>query len=810
MATVDKQQYALPKSELYHACDTSTLGFKTTDELGDMVESIGQPRALEALKFGIGIQHEGYNLYVAGSTGLGKHTMVKRLLDTKVIDSPVPADWCYVNNFEHYHKPIAMELPAGYANMLSHDMDQLIDDLLAAIPSVFEGDEYRTRVQEINDELAEKEEGVFAQISEVAATKNIVLMRTPTGYTIGPKKKDKILSPEEFDKLPEREQAKIRAETSEIEDEIKKAIRQIPVWAKESRGKIKELNREISQITVDQFIADLQNKYHEYPQVLAFLDAVNEDIVNNVEEFRKHGSAELPVEENPSLAGLITQYQVNVLVDNSNVKGAPVIYEGNPSYNNLMGRIEHQAQLGTLLTNFTLIKPGALHRANGGYLVMDARKILLSPFAWEGLKRALLAHEIRMESLEQMISIASTISLEPEPIPIDVKVVLTGDRMLYYLLKEYDPEFNQLFKVAADFAEDFDRSPESTQLYAKWIASLQREHQLKPIDASGVGRIIEACARKAEDSEKLSLHMGNLLDLLRESDYWASENGHALVGCEDVQQAINTRIQRLDQIRERMHEQILRDIYLLETTGSKVAQINALSVIQMGDYAFGRPSRVTATARLGAGKVIDIEREVKLGGALHSKGVLIISSYLAGRYAKDQPLSLSASLVFEQSYGQIEGDSASAAELCALLSALADIPLAQSLAITGSVNQHGQIQAIGGVNEKVEGFFDICKARGLTGDQGVIIPAANATHLMLRSDVAEAVEQQRFAIYAIDTIDDAMEILTGIEAGELDTQGEYPAATVNGRVQKRLQELTKIRAQYSASAQAESRDSEDG
>ncbi len=808
MDTVNKNNYTLTPEQLYHACDVSTFGFKTTEDLGVMVESIGQPRALEALKFGIGIQHDGYNLYVAGSTGLGKHTMVKRLLDSKVKDSPVPSDWCYVNNFEHYHKPIAMKLPAGFANKLRDDMEQLIDDLLVAIPAAFEGDEYRARVQEINDELNAKEENVFAKISEKAAEKDIVLMRTPGGYTIGPRRKDKILSPEEFEKLPEAEQEEIRKQTTEIEEEIRKAIRQIPVWAKESRARVKELNREISQMTVDQFIADLQNRYHDFPQVLKFIDAVNDNIIDNVDEFRKHGSAEQPLEENKQLSGLIMQYQVNVLVDNSNVTGAPVIYEDNPSYHNLMGRIEHMAQLGTLLTNFTLIKAGALHRANGGYLVMDVRKILLSPFAWEGLKRALRAHEVRIESMEQMLSIVSTISLEPEPIPIDVKVVLTGDRLLYYLLKEYDPEFNQLFKVAADFAEDFDRSPESTTLYAKWIASLQHENELKPIDGAGVARIIEECARKAEDSEKLSLHMGNLLDLMREADYWASEQDHDVICSDDVQKAIDTRIQRLDQLRERMHEQVLRDIYLLETDGSKVAQINALTVIQLGDYAFGRPSRVTATARLGSGKVIDIEREVKLGGAIHSKGVLILSSYLAGRYAREQPLSLSASLVFEQSYAQVEGDSASAAELCALLSALAEIPLAQSLAITGSVNQLGQIQAIGGVNEKVEGFFDICSARGLNGEQGVIIPRSNITHLMLRNDVVDAVRQQQFSIYAIDTIDDAMEILTGLSAGAADEQGKYPAVTINGRVQNRLEELTRKRREYSSTMKSDEREVE--
>lgn len=803
---MNNTKYSLTADQLYHACDVSTFQFKSTADLDDIVETIGQPRALDALKFGIGIRHDGYNLYVSGSTGLGKHTIVKRLLEREVADTPVPSDWCYVNNFDDYHKPIALRLPAGHGNELRDDMGQLIDDLLISIPAAFEGDEYSTRIQEIKNELNEREESVFKQISDKAAEKHIVLMRTPGGYTIGPMRDDKIMSPEEFDKLAEEEQETIRQQTAEIEEEIREAVRNIPIWTRESRKKIKELNREISQVTVDQFITELQHKYQDFPEILAFLEAVNHDIVDNVDVIRATAASEQPIEKNSQLSDLMMNYLVNVLVDNSEVKGAPVIYEDNPTYNNLMGRVEHLAQYGTLLTNFTLIKSGALHRANGGYLVMDARKILLSPFAWEALKRILLAREVRIESLEQMLSITSTISLEPEPIPIDIKVVLTGDRLLYYLLKEYDPEFNQLFKVAADFAEDFDRSQESTQLYATWIASLQQEHNLKPIAADGVARIIEECARKAEDSEKLSLHMGNLLDLLQEADYWASERNHELVNSEDVQKAIDTRIQRLDQIRERMLEQVLRGIHLLDTEGSKIAQINALTVIQLGNYAFGRPSRVTATATLGSGKVIDIEREVKLGGAIHSKGILILSSYLAGRYAQDQPLSLSASLVFEQSYGPVDGDSASAAELCALLSALAHMPLAQSVAITGSVNQLGQIQAIGGVNEKIEGFFDICNARGLNGQQGVIIPLANISHLMLRNDVVTAVREKKFHIHAIETIDQAMEILTGLQAGEPDDQGKYPPGSINGKVQKRLDEFSRKLRKYARAAKHDNTD----
>ena len=778
----NRNKYLLHPEELYKACDLSFLKFNTTQDLEDTTDIIGQKRATDALKFGIGMQHDGYNLYVSGSTGLGKHEAVKRILEKAIIDTPAPPDWCYINNFVHHHKPIALKLPAGKAQLLKEDMRQLIEDMLIAIPAAFESDEYRVRVQAIRDEYKSMEESAFAEISENATRNNVILVRTPGGFTLGPMRDGEILPTKEFRKLPEDEQEVIRKITEEIEEELSAVNRKIPVWSREASRKINELNRDISRLTVEELISDLLYDYRDLPEVLIFFDEVKNGIINDADLFREHGGAEIPFEQRKELVEMFSSYQINVLVDNSNLDNIPVIHEDNPSYNNLIGRIEHLAHFGTLITDFTLIKPGAFHRANGGYLVLDARKVLTSLYAWEAVKRVLRAHEVRIESLEQVLSIVSTISLEPEPIPIDVKVILTGDRLLYYLLKEYDSEFSQLFKVTSDFSEDIDRSEESTELYARLIATIQRQKNHKPIDSGGVARIIEDCARKVEDGEKLSLHMGNLTDLLSESDYWASESGKDIIDRKDVQKSIDMRIERLDQLRERMHEQILRGIYLLETEGSKVAQVNGLSILQLGDYAFGRPFRITATARLGTGKVIDIEREAELGGALHSKGVLILSSYLANRYAQDQPLSLSASLVFEQSYGQVEGDSASVAELCALLSALAKIPILQSLAVTGSINQIGQVQAVGGVNEKIEGFFDICKARGLTGKHGVIIPRSNVMHLMLRRDVVQAVEKGVFHIYAAEIVDEVMELLTGIPAGKADDNGKYPDQSINARV----------------------------
>ena len=797
----------LAVESLYRSCDLSQLSFQTTAELQDEHEHLGQKRAMDALKFGIGIKHDGYNLFVLGSTGLGKNTTVKKILAKESAAAETPSDWCYINNFTQHHKPLVLKLPAGRGNKLQSDMLQLLEDLLAAIPATFESDEYRTRVQAIQEEYKDKEMKAFKEISDKAEEKDIALLRTPGGYTLGPKKDGKVLSPGEFEKLDEKEQEEIKRVVDEIEDLLIQTIHKVPELYKENRDRIKQLNREISEVVVNQSISALAAEYAELPDVLKYFDMVKQDIIENVNDFRKYGEQrDAGGESHQMILMALSKYQVNVLVDNSQTEGAPVVFEDNPNYMNLIGRVEHIAQYGTLLTDFTLIKAGAVHRANGGYLVLDARKVLMSPFSWEGLKRVIHAHEIRIEALERVLSLASTTSLQPEPIPVDVKVVLTGSRLLYYLLKQYDPEFGLLFKVAADFAEDIDRNDENSELYARMIAGLQKENELAPFDKSAVQRIIEHCSRLLEDSEKISLHMGGLLDLLREGDYWARQAERDIITEQDIQKAIDTRHNRLDQLRERVHEQVIRGDYLLDTSGEKVAQINALSVIQLGDYTFGRPSRITATARLGQGKVIDIEREAKLGGSIHSKGVMILSSYLANRYARDQPISLSASLVFEQSYGFVEGDSASAADLCALLSALSGVPIKQNFSVTGSVNQYGEIQTIGGVNEKIEGFFDICESRELTGNQAVVIPQTNVKHLMLRADVREAVADNKFAIYSVQTIDQMMQLLTGRDAGAKDAAGHYPEGSINDLVYKRIGQLNKLRKHFADENKTEKRD----
>ncbi|MGD8207819.1 MAG: ATP-binding protein [Thiohalocapsa sp.] len=792
---------AVDGARLFHACDPETLDFGSTEELEDLSEAIGQARALQALQFGVGMRHEGYNLFVLGSTGLGKHTFVLRELERRAAAAETPPDWCYVNNFEQPHRPQALRLPAGTGRRLKQDMDQLVEDLRNAIPAAFQSDDYRTRAQEINDALKERQEQAFSELDAKATAKGVTILRTPTGYTMAPVRDGELVGPEEFDKLPKDEQQKIEGEIEVLRQELREIIRRIPTWQRESRAQLKQLNQEVTRLTVDGQVDALEERYRELGEVLTYLHRVKQDVIENADAFRETGE-ESAIGPIGTRTTSFNRYRVNVLVDNAGARGAPVVYEDNPTYLNLIGRVEHQAQLGTLLTDFTLIKPGALHRANGGYLILDAREVLMHGFAWDGLKRALRSREIRIESLEQMLSLASTISLQPEPVPIDVKVVLSGERILYYLLRHYDPELGLLFKVAADFAEDLERSDESTRLYARLIATLQRHEDLRALERSGVARIIEHCARMADDAERLSLHMGGLTDLLRESDYWAGESGSELIRGEHVARAIDARRFRLDQLRERMQDSILRGIQLVDTEGRRIAQVNGLSVVDLGDHRFGRPSRITATARIGEGEVVDIEREVELGGSIHSKGVLILSSYLAHRYAQEQPLSLAASLVFEQSYGMVEGDSASVAELCALLSALGEIPLSQALAVTGSVNQHGEVQAIGGVNEKIEGFFDVCMARGLGDGQGVIIPASNVGHLMLRADVVEAAREGRFAVYPVCHVEQAMALLSGLPAGRRDADGRYPESSFNGRVQARLARWFELRKQYAAEARA--------
>jgi len=763
----------LPAERLRRRCDPERLGFSTTAELEAGRETLGQGRALDAIELGIGMRREGYNLFAMGPEGLGRHTLVRGRLEAQAGALPAPSDWCYVFNFEAPHRPRALGLPAGRAPAFKAAMARLVEDLSAAIAAAFESDEYRNRHQSIEAELAERHDRAVNEMSERAKGEKILLVRTPSGFAFGPLGKEGVMGPEEFSRLSGAEQKRYEELVAVLQKELADLLHQMPIWRREALRKMRALDREVTRAAVNALIEELKAQYAALPQVQQYLSQVQEDTLENAAMFRQAKEMELPGMEAP-----FRRYAVNVIIEQAATRGAPVIHEDNPTHDALVGRIEYLSQMGALVTDFTLIKAGALHRANGGYLVLDALKVLTQPYAWDALKRALRAREIHTRSLGQEIGIISTVSLEPEPIPLDLKVVLVGERRLYYLLHELDPEFAELFKVAADFEEDMPRSSADDERYARLIAACARAEQLRPLDRAACALVIERQSRDAGDGEKLSVSMQALVDLLREADYWAGVSGRDVVGAGDVRRAIEAQIARSDRVRQRLQEEIVRGSLLVDTGGERAAQVNGLAAMRLGDYAFGTPQRITARVRLGAGRVVDIERESQLGGPIHSKGVLILSGYLAGRYAPSKPLSLSASLVFEQSYGGVEGDSASSAELYALLSALAGAPVRQRLAVTGSVNQHGDIQAIGAVNEKIEGFFDLCRARGLSGDQGVIIPEANVKNLMLREDVVAAVEQGSFAVYAVRSVDEGIELLTGV-----------PAQEIHARVESRLSEF---------------------
>ncbi len=790
---------SLPVQALYRRCDPATLDFQTTEELPDIGDFIGQARALKAIEFGIGMSRHGYNIFALGQSGTGKHALTQRYVERQAASEAPPRDWCYVNNFEQPYRPRVLQLPAGLGKTLRGDVQRLIEELRTALSSAFENEEYQTRRRALELELQEQQQKGLDALQEQARAKGLTLLRTPTGLVFAPYKDGNVIAPEQFEALPKEEQDRLKAELEVLQERLQKVLIQVPRLERELRSRLKALNEEISGFVLNELMDDFYQKYAEQAHVINFLQALQKDVSENLTNFvtaeEKPDDQPLTVLPNGATASpLLRRYAVNLLIDASDMTGAPVVNETNPSYLNLVGRVEQMASMGALITDFTLIKPGALHRANGGYLILDANKVLTGPYAWEGLKRALQFGEIRIESPVQMMNMSTTVSLEPEPIPLDVKVVLIGDRQAYYALAQYDPEFNELFKVAADFGDELVRTADSELLYAQLIATVTRREQLHPFDRSAVARVIEQAARMVSDAERLTTRFQVVVDLMEEADYWAQQAQASVVSATHVQQAIDAQIYRSDRVRARTQEEILRETILVDTTGAKVGQINGLSVLQLGTYMFGQPSRITATVHMGEGDVVNIEREVNMSGPTHAKGVLILASLLRARYATKRPLSLSASLVFEQSYGGVDGDSASSTELYALLSVIADVPIKQSLAVTGSVNQHGQVQAIGGVNEKIEGFFDLCLARGLTGEQGVLIPVANVKHLMLRQDIVEAAAAGQFHIYPITTIDEGIEVLTGLPAGEPNTRGTYPKGTINYLVAQRLQEFAKRRA----------------
>ena len=795
--------HELPVSALRRAADPRRLAFRSTAELEPLSEVIGQPRALASVDFGVRIPSPGYNLFALGPPGTGRTTAILRSLAAQAADRPTPDDWCYVNNFAAPHRPHALRLPPGRGAQLRDDMNNLVTELSSEIPRAFESEDYERQKEQIARDIAEQKQQQFSQLERYAKERGFALLRTSSGIAIAPLRDGKTLTPEEFNQLDKATREHLEDESRLVQAALNATLRLSRRLDRAARERLQRLDREVATFAIGPMFDELREAFADFTQVVDHLGAVQRDVIENLDSFRPTAAeasegpgflARLAAPQGPSL----DRYRVNVLVDNSKTKGAPVIQESNPTFSNLVGRSEHQAQFGALVTNFALIRAGALHRANGGYLVLDARAVLANPLAWDALKRSLKTQSVRVEEPGQDYRYVLASTLEPEPIPLDVKVVLIGEPSLYYLLYNLDEDFRELFKVKAEFAIEMDWTDEAMHLFARMIANVCREEGLPPFSAEGVARVIEQAARTAEDQHKLATRFGEVIDLVREAGFWAQEHGHELVGAADVRQAIAERIYRSNQIEERIREAIARGLIRVPVDGHAGGQVNGLSVMSLGDYQFGRPTRITARVSPGRAGVVDIQRQTRLGGPIHTKGVLTLAGYLAGRYAADRPLGLSASIAFEQLYEGVEGDSASSTELYALLSALSGYPLRQGLAVTGSVDQRGHVQAIGGINEKVEGFYDVCRVLGLTGEQGVLVPADNVQHLMLREDMIEAVKAGRFHLYSVGTIDEGIELLTGLPAGERRSDGTYPEGTVNAAVMTRLRELSEAVREYGA------------
>ncbi|MBL8344243.1 MAG: AAA family ATPase [Rubrivivax sp.] len=765
---------------------------------------VGQQRAYEAVAYAIAMPHEGHHLFVMGPPGVGKHTLVRHAIEAHVARNGVERfDWAYVNHFAQPHQPRVLRLPRGRAGALRQHMRALADDLRTMIPATFESEEYATAVERLNTEYKERAEQAVLAVGEQAQAQGLVMVRTPVGLSFAPRKPasagsaggktadgDTVYTPEEFAALPEAERTRLQQALQAAQEQLVRALRGTVRLRKEHADKLRALNRSMTLVAVEHAVDEVKDDYADLPEVLAYLEAVRDDVIDKADRFRSPPGDEASAGETTAVAEIdLSAYEVNALVDAAGNDGAPIVTVDHPTHQQLIGRVDHLARMGTLLTDYRLVKPGALHRANGGYLLIDAAKLLVQPFAWDALKRALMRHEIRIESMAEMVSLVTTVQLEPMPIPLSVKVVLFGEREIGELLQEFDPDFGRLFRVVADFSDDLPRADGVQRELVQSIVAQGAALSLLPPSAGALARLVDHGARLAGDAQRLSASVQRLLDVLTEADHRAREATRTRIEATDVDSAVAARRRRASRIDERLREEVGRGMLMIATTGERVGQINGLMVYESGGETFGEPVRISATTRLGDGEVIDIQRETHMGGPVHAKGVLILTSFLGARYSRFRAHAIFASLVFEQTYGIVEGDSASLAELLALLSSIADVPLKQSLAVTGSINQFGDVQPIGGVNEKIEGFFDVCAARGLDGTHGIVMPEANVAQLMLREDIVAAVAAGRFTIHAVRHVDEAIEVLTGVAAGEAHAPH---ADTVNGRIVARLREYARL------------------
>lgn len=752
----------------------------------------GQDRAARAIQMALALEQPGYNLYVMSLPGLTPRRLLQGFLQESARSLPTPPDWLYLYNFDDAYLPRALSVPAGRGLGLAQDLRQLVDELQLALPAEFESQEYRNQRQAIDDQIKAQQEQAFARVEEAALQKGLTLIRTPAGMGVAPVRNGEVISPQEFEQLPADQQDQLRQAMEEIHDLLQEILRQGPQWEADRRDRVRALNRQVMGRAVDHLLEHLRSRHADLPEVMAHFERLEADLLEHPAAVMLRSQAEGEHALEASLGRLfadrspLDRYLANLVVNHAANHGAPVVEEDYPNLANLVGRVEYRPQFGSMVTDFSLIRPGALHQANGGFLLIEAHRLLLQPYAWEELKRALRTGQIQIRTMADLAGLGGTSGLQPQAIPLRLKVILLGDRTTYVLLTRLDPEFAQLFKVMADLEDLLPRTVSLEQNLAAQLSALAAQRNLPPASPPALARLIEQAARLAGDAQSLSTQLDQLMDLWAEASHLTTG---PLLPPQAIDQAVEFRRQRAGRLQDQLQDQVNRGVQRLQTGGFQMGQVNGLSVIELAGVPFGHPARITATVRLGKGELVDIEREVALGGALHSKGVLILASFLGQRYARLAPLSLRASLVFEQSYGPVDGDSASVAELAAVLSALGQVPLSQSLAVTGSIDQTGLVQAIGGVNEKIEGFFDLCRVGGLSGQQGVIIPAANAQHLMLERRVVEAVEQGQFNIYTAEKVDDCLELLSGLEAGTPDAQGSFPPDSFNGKVQQQLELL---------------------
>lgn len=783
----------LNAADLYKICDPGGFSFATTDEVPDSRETIGQDRALHAIDFGLSLESTGFNIFILGEHGTGKMTTVKSFLSQRAMSQPVPSDWCYLYNFRDPDSPIAVAVEPGKALGFHKDMEEFVKILKVEIPKVFESKEYEKQKNAIIQKSQIKQKEIFSALEVEAQAKGFVVRKTVSGLIIAPvKKTGEPLTEEEFEQLDDRTRIKINDMGKLLQEKLNDIVRIIRDSEKEVKEEMARLEKEAALSAVGHLIEELKKIYGDYEKIRAYLDDTMEDILEHIEDFKvqEEQPPQFPFMKLPRTEPTFKRYTVNVLVNNKSCKGAPCVFESNPTYYNLFGRIEHKIQYGIAITDFSMIKAGSLHKANGGYLVINALDLLRNIFAYDALKRAIRNKEVKVEDVWEQYRLISTTNLKPASIPLDIKVILVGNPYLYYMLYNLDEDYRELFKVKADFDSRMNRTEENILKYASFIATLCREEKLLPFDRKGIAKVVEVGSRLAEDQNKLSARFSDIADILREASYWAAKSGNAPVSDSHVKRALEEKVFRTNRIEDRLREMIIDGTLIVDTSGEKVGQINGLAVLDLGDYRFGKPSRITARTYAGKAGVVNIERETKMSGRIHDKAMLIINHFLGSRYAAKKPISLTASVTFEQLYDMVEGDSASCAELYALLSSIAEIPIKQGIAVTGSMDQNGDVQPVGGINEKIEGFFDLCRIIGLNGTQGVIIPRRNVKRLMLKNDVVEAVREGKFFIYPILKADEGLEIVTGIPAGELLDDGTYPEGTVNYLVVKRLTELS--------------------